>query len=279
MPLLRALLVVALAQRGEREEAAALFEELRLLPDQLATGVRWAGTVGQIGMAAVALGDAEVADRVYELLRDVGGPYGGDGSGFIVAAGSTALTERRLRPRCGTDRGRGGALCGRRDRQRKDRCPAVRGAVPAGLGDRAARPLAGPHPAVLGLRSRGRDVAGPPGGRRVAPTGHAGPAAAGRPAARRPRRGGPIGQSAHRAGERGGGAGGEGTAEQGDRRRRWSCRSGPSSRMCATSWSSSTWAAARRSPAGWWPAAATRRIRADVAHSPFRGTAGGWGRL
>ena len=89
IPLLRAMLVHALAHRGERDEAAALFEELRPLPDQLTAGVRWAGTVGQIGLAAAALGDREVAERVYQLTRARAGNYDGDGSGFIVATGST----------------------------------------------------------------------------------------------------------------------------------------------------------------------------------------------
>jgi DNA-binding CsgD family transcriptional regulator len=90
MPLLRALLVIALIVRGDRDEAADLFEELRGLPDEYATGVRWAGTVGQIGYAAALLGDREVAERAYRLLRPTAGWYDGDGSGFIVATGSMA---------------------------------------------------------------------------------------------------------------------------------------------------------------------------------------------
>lgn len=87
--LLRVLLVAALILRGEHDEAAALFEELRHLPSELAQGVRWAGTVGQIGMAAAALGDTDVAEQVHRLMSGMGGPYDGDGSGFIVASGAT----------------------------------------------------------------------------------------------------------------------------------------------------------------------------------------------
>ena len=88
IPLLKAVLVLALAAQGEHDEARAVFEELRALPDAFARGVRWVGTIGQIGLAAVALGDALVADRAYRLTDDLAGYYDGDGSGFIVAVGS-----------------------------------------------------------------------------------------------------------------------------------------------------------------------------------------------
>lgn len=90
IPLVRALLVLALALRGERDEARALFAQLRALPDELTGGVRWAGTIHQIGLAAVALDDAEVVGRVFEATRDLAGPYDGDGSGFIIAMGALA---------------------------------------------------------------------------------------------------------------------------------------------------------------------------------------------
>ena len=88
MPLLKAVLVLALATQGEHDEARAVFEELRALPDAFARGVRWVGTIGQIGLAAVALGDSLVADRAYRLTDDLVDYYDGDGSGFIVAVGS-----------------------------------------------------------------------------------------------------------------------------------------------------------------------------------------------
>ncbi|TKV58750.1 hypothetical protein FDO65_14645 [Nakamurella flava] len=90
IPLVRALLVLALTLRGERAEAIAVFDQLRALPDEMAGQVRWAGTINQIGLAAVALDDAEVAGRVFDAIRGSGGPYDGDGSGFIVAMGAVS---------------------------------------------------------------------------------------------------------------------------------------------------------------------------------------------
>lgn len=93
IPLVRALLVVALALRGAAGEATAVFGELRSLPEEMSDQVRWAGTIHQIGLAAVALGDSDVAARVFDVMKDVGGPYDGDGSGFIVAMGAVSRLQ------------------------------------------------------------------------------------------------------------------------------------------------------------------------------------------
>jgi DNA-binding CsgD family transcriptional regulator len=79
-----------LLRAGRRDEARAAFEEFRELPGNLPVGVRWAPTIGMIGLVAVELQDAAVAAKVYELLAPTAVYYGGDGSGAVFCHGSNA---------------------------------------------------------------------------------------------------------------------------------------------------------------------------------------------
>ncbi len=90
MPLIQIGLVIWLAITGDRDAAVAAFEEFRGLPGQFPKGTRWAGTMGQIGVAAVLLDDSEVAGAVYELLAPSAKYCSGDGSGSIFCHGSNA---------------------------------------------------------------------------------------------------------------------------------------------------------------------------------------------
>jgi DNA-binding CsgD family transcriptional regulator len=81
IPLVQAAACTTLALKGRVEEARAAFESVRTVPDRMPVGPRWAGTVGQVGLAAVLLGDAEVAGRCYRLFAPIAGWCGGDGGG------------------------------------------------------------------------------------------------------------------------------------------------------------------------------------------------------
>ena len=62
MPLVRISIPTIHLLFGDRDAAAAAFEEFRDLPRTFPYGVRWAATVAQVGIVAVGLEDAEVAE-------------------------------------------------------------------------------------------------------------------------------------------------------------------------------------------------------------------------
>ena len=121
------------------------------LPDQL----RHRSALGRAPSGRSAwppslLGDAEVAGRVYELLRDHGR------TATTATDPASSSPADRWPGRCADFALAAGRiedavelLCRRRHRQRPDRRAAVRGALPAGLGERSARPLAGSGAPVL----------------------------------------------------------------------------------------------------------------------------------
>ncbi len=88
MPLVEVSLVLQGCVAGRLDEARAAFEQYRELPRTFPVGVRWAGTLGQIGRAAIALGDVEVAESVRTALAPIAHYYGGDGSGGVFSYGS-----------------------------------------------------------------------------------------------------------------------------------------------------------------------------------------------
>lgn len=59
-------------------------------------GPRWAGTVGQIGFVAVAVGDEQVARECYRLLLPTAPWCAGDGGGSPFASGSNEYHLGRL---------------------------------------------------------------------------------------------------------------------------------------------------------------------------------------
>ena len=66
-------------------------EQFRDIPTTYPIGVRWAGTVGQIGAVAVLLDDADVAGVVHDLLRPTAMYHMGDGSGSVFTWGAVGL--------------------------------------------------------------------------------------------------------------------------------------------------------------------------------------------
>jgi len=91
IPIARISAPIILALKGDRSAALAAFEEFRELPGTLARGPRWAGTITQIGIAAVLLHDVQVAGEVYSLLLPFAKYCTGDGSGAVICFGSNAL--------------------------------------------------------------------------------------------------------------------------------------------------------------------------------------------
>ncbi|MEP7177980.1 MAG: AAA family ATPase [Pseudonocardiales bacterium] len=91
MSLVRVTVPIQHAVEGKLDVARAEFEEFRQLPGVFPVGVRWAGTVGQIGRAALLLEDAEVARVVYDKFKPTAHYYSGDGSGGVFSYGSNAL--------------------------------------------------------------------------------------------------------------------------------------------------------------------------------------------
>jgi DNA-binding CsgD family transcriptional regulator/tetratricopeptide (TPR) repeat protein len=91
LPVVRITWPIVLAMRGERDAAVAAFEEFRSLPATFPVGTLWAATIGQIGLTAILLDDAEVAAQVYELLLPLAGYCTGDGSGAVISYGSNSL--------------------------------------------------------------------------------------------------------------------------------------------------------------------------------------------
>lgn len=90
IPLVKISIPILLDLHGDRDAARTAFEEFRDLPTRLAVGTRWAGTLAQIGIAAVILADAEVAADVYRLLLPSARYCAGDGSGTVFSRGSNA---------------------------------------------------------------------------------------------------------------------------------------------------------------------------------------------
>lgn len=91
IPLVRAALPLLLALRGDLDAARVEFAPLRGLPARMPLGPRWAGTIGQIGHAAIRLSDAEVARQCYRLLLPTARWCAGDGGGSPFSAGSNEL--------------------------------------------------------------------------------------------------------------------------------------------------------------------------------------------
>ena len=103
MPLVGVSGTIATALEGDLSGAQASFDRYRDLPRTFPVGTRWAGTIAQIGMAAILLDDAEVAGTVYRLLSPTALYYTGDGSGALFNHGSNsgligalALTSGRV---------------------------------------------------------------------------------------------------------------------------------------------------------------------------------------
>ncbi len=90
MPLVRVSVPLVHAIAGDLDTARAEFEEFRHLPRSYPVGVRWAGTVGQIGMVAILLDDAQVCATIYDLFAPIAHYFGGDGSGGIFSHGANA---------------------------------------------------------------------------------------------------------------------------------------------------------------------------------------------
>jgi DNA-binding CsgD family transcriptional regulator len=96
MPLVRITVPIMHALTGHLEEARAAFEEFRHLARSYPLGVRWFGTLMQIGTAAILVRDAEVAADLYELTAPIAHYYSGDGSGAVYSHGANALQVGEL---------------------------------------------------------------------------------------------------------------------------------------------------------------------------------------
>jgi DNA-binding CsgD family transcriptional regulator len=90
MPLVRVSLPMMHGLGGDLSMARAEFDEFRDLPATFPVGVRWAGTLGQIGKVAIMLGDADVCSVVYDKFLPFAREYAGDGSGGIFSDGAVA---------------------------------------------------------------------------------------------------------------------------------------------------------------------------------------------
>ena len=90
MPLVLISGVIMSALAGDLSAARASFESFREVPRTFPYGTRWAGTLGQIGTAAILLDDAEVARSVYTALEPTSTYYTGDGSGALYSHGANA---------------------------------------------------------------------------------------------------------------------------------------------------------------------------------------------
>ena len=106
IPLVQVSLALAQCLTGQLEAAAATFEALRGMPDQMPLGPRWAATVSQIAIVAVLLDDAEVAERCYRLLSPIAHWCGADGGGAPFSHGSNEYPSGSWRKRTATSRWR-----------------------------------------------------------------------------------------------------------------------------------------------------------------------------
>jgi DNA-binding CsgD family transcriptional regulator len=96
IPLVRVTLVPLLLLAGDETGARAELATLRDVPARMPLGPRWFGTVGQVGMAAALLGDAELARVCHDLLLPCAPWCAGDGGGSPYAAGSVEEVLGRL---------------------------------------------------------------------------------------------------------------------------------------------------------------------------------------
>jgi DNA-binding CsgD family transcriptional regulator/tetratricopeptide (TPR) repeat protein len=90
MPLVRVTIPIVHALAGRLDQARATFGEFRHVPRSLPPGVRWFGTVHQIGIAAILLHDKQVAEELYDLTAPIAHYYSGDGSGAVFGDGANA---------------------------------------------------------------------------------------------------------------------------------------------------------------------------------------------
>lgn len=93
IPLARVYVPFLHAILGQTDQARATFEEFRSMPATLEAGPTWAPLVGQIGVVACMLDDAETAASVYSVLSTLDPCFAADGSGAVF---STAATPRLL---------------------------------------------------------------------------------------------------------------------------------------------------------------------------------------
>ena len=96
IPLVRISLVPVLVLTGDETGARSELATMRDVPARMPLGPRWFGTVGQVGMAAVLLGDAELARVCHGLLLPCAQWCAGDGGGSPYAAGSVEEVLGRL---------------------------------------------------------------------------------------------------------------------------------------------------------------------------------------
>ena len=90
VPLIKISKPIQHALAGDLDRARAEFEQFRPLPETFPFGVRWTGTIAQVGSAAILLGDAAVANAVYRAFARWAHSYSGDGSGGSFSFGSTS---------------------------------------------------------------------------------------------------------------------------------------------------------------------------------------------
>ena len=88
IPLVQAAIAQTLALLGERGRAVAILDGVRDVADRMPLGPRWMGTVGQIGLAATAVDDAELARRCHALLAPTAHWFSADGGGTPFFHGS-----------------------------------------------------------------------------------------------------------------------------------------------------------------------------------------------
>jgi DNA-binding CsgD family transcriptional regulator len=88
MPLIRVSFPIVHALQGRTELARSEFEQFRDVPATMPTGVRWFGTITQVAIGAVLLGDADTAAAAYEVMLPYALQYAGDGSGAVFSGGA-----------------------------------------------------------------------------------------------------------------------------------------------------------------------------------------------
>jgi DNA-binding CsgD family transcriptional regulator len=96
IPLIRASRTLVHAVEGDLDRARTEFAAVRDLPARMPLGPRWFGTVGQIGLGAILVGDAEVARTCHRLLQPCAQWCAGDGGGSPVASGSVDIPLGQL---------------------------------------------------------------------------------------------------------------------------------------------------------------------------------------
>lgn len=90
MPLVQISWPTHHAIAGQLDLARAEFEQFRHIPATFPVGTRWAATLALIGIVAVLIDDAEVAEDVYVRLVPTAHYYSGDGSGGVFSHGANA---------------------------------------------------------------------------------------------------------------------------------------------------------------------------------------------